>query len=116
MSKLAEIGRRFRSLRAKGVTQEALAAEIGVSRSMIAGVETGGDWPGLQATIAFADHFKVPLDWLLCRKPPAGGPLVGQFVDDGDELAFLNFWRGLTDAERTAALSLLRIDRDRAAE
>jgi hypothetical protein len=49
------------------------------------------------------------MDWLLCRIVPPGGPLAGQFIDDGDELAWLAFWRGLTPVERAAALKMLRV-------
>ena len=105
-----EIGRRIAALRTvAGQTQEDLAAAIGKSRSFIAGLESGGDTPGLGALILVADELKVPLDWLLGRSVPVGGPLVGKFVNDMDELAWLAFWQSLNDSERSAALRLLNI-------
>lgn len=114
MTNLAAIAARLKALRKSlpgKPTQEELAATIGISRSAIAGIESGGDRGGISTMVALADYYKVPLDWLLCRKVPAGGPLVGKFVDDPDELALVRFWGGLTDDERTAMLRLLQIRR-----
>ena len=103
-------GRRVRELReAEGLVQEELAAIIGVSRSTIAGIETGGDRGGIVTMVAIADHYKVPLDWLLGRQVPPGGPPVGQFVDSPDKLAWLQFWDSLDAADRRAVLRMLRI-------
>jgi transcriptional regulator with XRE-family HTH domain len=110
MGKLKDIGRRVAELRRDaGLTQEALAADIGLGRGTLAGIETGGDRGGILSMVAIADYFKVPMDWLLCRGVPPGGPLVGQFIDDPDELAWVAFWRGLTPVERAAALKMLRV-------
>jgi transcriptional regulator with XRE-family HTH domain len=115
MTNLKAIGRRVRQLReAAGLGQEELAAEVGTSRSTIAGIETAGDRGGGELMIAIADYFKVPLDWLHCREVPPGGPLVGQFIEDLDELALINFWRGLTPVERSAVAKMLHIRDDRA--
>lgn len=118
MVDLKAVGRRVATLRRaspRRLTQDILAAEIGMSRSAIAGIETGGDRGGILAMVAVADYFKVPMDWLLCRTVPPGGPLVGQFVDDPDKLALLDFWEGLSEDERATALRLLHIQRDRGA-
>ena len=104
------VGRRVATLRQKaGEGQHDLAAAIGKSRSTVAGIETGGDGGGTAAMVAIADHYKVPLDWLLCRKVPTGGPLVSEFVEDPDELALLHFWRGLDLADRQSFARTLRI-------
>ncbi len=119
MTNLHAIGRRVKQLRKqRGLSsQDDLAAEIGVSRSAIAGIEAGSDRGGLETMVAIADYFKVPLDWLLCRKPPPGGPLAGQFVDDPDELAWLDFWRDLDRDDKVAVTRLLRVPGfDRAAK
>ena len=85
----------MKDLRQKaGEGQEDLAAVADVTRSTIAGIETGRDQGGLATMVAIADHYKVPLDWLLCRKVPPGGPPLGQFVDSPDEVAWVLFWRG----------------------
>jgi len=114
MTNLKAIGRRvkwLRNTRLPKESQDQLAAAIGVTRSAIAGIESGGDRGGLETMVAIADYYKVPLDWLLCRDVPTGGPLVGEFIDDPDELAFAHFWRGLGDDGRATALAVLRIDR-----
>jgi len=104
------IGARVTSLRnAAGQTQEQMAADTGYSRSSIASIEAGHQQIGLQMALTFADHFKIPLDYLLCRKTPPGGPLVGEFIDDLDELALIRFWRSLDQQERKTALRLLRV-------
>lgn len=109
---LKAIGRRIAELRdGAGLTQEALASDIGVKRSTIANIETGGDRAGIVSIVALADYFKVPLDWLLCRKPPLGGPAVGKFVDDPDELAWLRFWEDMDEPERRAVTVTLGINR-----
>ena len=105
------IGARIAALRkAAGETQEETAAATGYSRASIAGIEAGYQQIGLQAALAFADHFKVPLDYLLCRTVPAGGPLAGKFVEDRDELALIRFWESLSDTDRIAVVRLLRIE------
>jgi len=114
MNKRETIGSRLRWLRKQHKpkeTQDTLADIVGVSRSTIAGIETGIDDGGLATMIAVADHYKVSLDWLLCRNVPEGGPLVGKFIDDPDKLAFVDFWTSLSDDQRSAALRLLRIER-----
>jgi transcriptional regulator with XRE-family HTH domain len=110
MTNLKAIGRRVAELRIKaGLTQEELADAVGVARGTLGSIETGGGRAGIETTIAIADHFKVPMDWLLCREVPTGGPLIGQFVDDPEELAWLAFWRGLTADERAAAAKMFRL-------
>jgi transcriptional regulator with XRE-family HTH domain len=106
------IGRRIVDLRrAAGIArQEDLAATFGISRSTIAGIEAGGDLPGRDLAVAMANYFRVPLDWLLCRTVPPGGPLVGQFVENPDELAILRFWRDLTYEERKLVGRMLGVD------
>jgi transcriptional regulator with XRE-family HTH domain len=114
MTNLKAIGARVKWLRKQRhpkESQDQLAAAIGVTRSAIAGIESGGDRGGLETMIAIADYYKVPLDWLLCRPSPVGGPLVGEFINDPDELAIAHFWRRLGDDGRAAAVTVLRIDR-----
>ena len=107
---LKAVGARVRKLReAAREVQEDLAAICEVSRSTIAGIESGADRGGLVTMLAIADHYKVPLDWLLCRRVPPGGPAVGCLVDRPDQLALLAFWESLSEIERHAAVGLLRI-------
>jgi transcriptional regulator with XRE-family HTH domain len=102
------IGARLAALReAADETQEELAAATGYSRSSVANVEAGGQQIGLQMALAMADHFKVPLDYLLCRAVPPGGPQVGKVVDDPDILAWIGFWERLDTMGRAAILHLI---------
>jgi len=89
--------------RGHGLTQVDLAEAIGVVRSTIAGIEGGHYMPGRETLNALADFFKVPLDDL--RKVVAPRQIVqGELVNDPDELAWLNLWRRLSDAQRTQLL------------
>lgn len=104
------IGRRIAKLRSdRGETQEVTADATGISRSTLGNIETGGDAIGLVTAVALADYFKVPLDYLLCRNVPSGGPLVGKFVENRDELALLRFWGSLDLDERRTVTKLLNI-------
>ncbi len=51
----------------KGVSQEHLAEEIGVSRSMIASKEEGRSEPKIELLVALSDYFRIPMD-ILIRK------------------------------------------------
>jgi transcriptional regulator with XRE-family HTH domain len=96
MTNLKTIGARVRELRiAEGIGQQELAAIIGISRSTLAGIETGIDRGGIETMIAIADHYKVPMDWLLDRKLPPGSPPVGTLVYREDEVAILRLWEAL---------------------
>ena len=83
-----------------GLTQAALAAEIGVARSTIASIENGTDLPGRETLTAFADFFQVPLDQLRVRSVSPRLPRSGEIIEDLDELAVLNLWRRLTPEQR----------------
>ena len=108
MSALEAIGARVRELRLKtDIGQEELAAAIGVSRSTIAGIETGRDRGGIETMIAIADHFKVPMDWLLQRKVPPGSPPVGELVYREDQVAILRLWNNLPIEQKMAWTKML---------
>lgn len=110
VTNLKAIGRQVAKLRREArLTQDELADIIGVARGTIGSIETGGNRGGIVTTIAIADYFKVPMDWLLCREVPPGGPIVGQFINDPDELAWNAFWRGLSPEMRNAATTMLRV-------
>jgi len=96
MTSLKAIGARVRELRlAENIGQEELAAIIGISRSTLAGIETGAERGGIVTMIAIADHYKVPMDWLLDRKLPPGSPPVGKLVYRPDQVSILNLWEKL---------------------
>lgn len=49
----------------KPITQEALAYELGVTRSTIAGYETKGKQPDYERLLQIAGYFHVSVDYLL---------------------------------------------------
>jgi transcriptional regulator with XRE-family HTH domain len=109
VASLKDIGARVRQLRlAEGIGQEELAAAIGVSRSTIAGIETGGDRGGIETMIALADHYKVPMDHLLDRKLPPGSPPVGELVHRPDQVAVLRLWNSLPFDIQTRLIEALQ--------
>jgi transcriptional regulator with XRE-family HTH domain len=96
MTNLKTIGARVRELRiAEGIGQQELASIIGISRSTLAGIETGIDRGGIETMVAIADHYKVPMDWLLDRTLPPGAPPVGMLVYREDQVAILRLWDAL---------------------
>jgi len=100
-------GQRLRDLRlARGLTQEALGAEIGSSRSHIAGMETAADPPGRETLHALATFFAVTMDFLQAgiTQPPERG----RFVDDPEQLAWLGLWDAIPVSERPRILRMIR--------
>ncbi|MGM9631238.1 helix-turn-helix domain-containing protein [Butyricicoccus sp.] len=60
------ISDRIRELRrARGISQEELAEEIGVSRQAVSKWESGQSVPDLDRVIALSDYFEVTTDYLL---------------------------------------------------
>ena len=111
MHDLKAIGRRITEMRKEeGLTQEELAKLVGRGRGAIAGIEIGKDRGGIVLMTRLAAHFKVSLDWLIGYRVPPGGPLVGRFVDQPDQLALLRFWESLSGEEKRAVAMMLRIN------
>ena len=107
---LMAIGARVRQLRKRaGMPQEELAEVLRVSRSTIAGIETGRERGGIETFLSIADYFNVPMDWLLARGQSIGSPPRGQLVERPDEIAILNFWHTLTIKEKNAVAKMLRV-------
>ena len=110
VSNLKAIGRRIRELRrAEGIGQEELAAIVGVSRSTIAGIETGGDRGGIETMVAIADHYKVSIDWLLDRRLPPGSPPVGKLIYRPDEIAINDLWHNLPINQKALFRNLFKM-------
>jgi transcriptional regulator with XRE-family HTH domain len=102
------LGDRIRALReAKKLKQAAAAEAIGIARSYLSSIETGGDLPGRETLAAIAKFYDVPPGYLYSALPSAS-PGGCEIVDDPDELAFLGFWRILTVEERSIMLRMLR--------
>lgn len=106
------LGSRLRELRKKqaSLTQEDVAAAVGVSRSYIAGIESGGAKPGRESLVALADFFEVSVDYLIKGGDPMPSqpPETSKFAKSPDELALLSLWRELDDGERRIILRLMR--------
>ncbi|HUC17775.1 MAG TPA: helix-turn-helix transcriptional regulator [Acetobacteraceae bacterium] len=101
------MGTLVRTLRQKkNLTQVELAAEVGVSRPMISNIERGKFAPGRDTMAALADVLGVSLDELR-RGLSDEAPSNGEFVKDPDELAWLHFWRGLTEEQRELVVRML---------
>lgn len=65
MSESSSLADRVRTLREqRQMTQAALGAEIGISRSHLTKIERGDDAPGRVTLMAMATYFDVSLDWL----------------------------------------------------
>lgn len=60
-----------RERKARGLSQEELAARLGVSRQAVSKWETGEAAPDLSKLLALADALDLPLDTLCGRGPPA---------------------------------------------
>lgn len=99
-------GARIRAARqARGLTQEGLAREVGVSRSAVAQWETdrSGQVGGNLARIAAV--LGVAVEYLLTG---AGSPDGGPMAENGTELALLRLYRACTDDDRAFLLRTAR--------
>ena len=66
------IGERIQALRkARGLSQEELAVQIGVSRQSVSKWEAGQSQPDLDKVLALSDFFGVTTDYLLRTQPQA---------------------------------------------
>lgn len=92
-----------------GLTLVALAERVGTSAQQISRLEAGDRrlTPEWARRLAFA--IGCPVSDLMAE---VVGPNLGQFVEDPDELALLQFWRGLTDGQRLNAVFRLANPRD----
>lgn len=98
-------GRIAAARRAAGLSQQALARTVGVSRSAVAQWETGraGQLGGHLARLSAA--LGVPVAVLLGAEAP--GRVEGR-VADATELALLRLYRALAPADRALVLRTLR--------
>lgn len=108
--KLLTPGARLRALRRRHrIRQEDLAAAVGVSRPHVSMIENDRDLPGRETLAAFADYFRVSIDYILKgTDAPTDAPDSPKLVDDPDELAWLGFWKDLGEDERRLALFMLK--------
>lgn len=91
------IGIRIRDLRKqRSVAQATVAEAVGISRSYLAGIETGKDLPGRETLMALADYFGVDLDWLASTPGQQG---EGVAARTAREAVWLHALRSLPDDE-----------------
>lgn len=65
--------RLYRLRRERGLSQEELAAQLGVSRQAVQKWESGVSQPSLEKLTALARYFDVTLDWLVTGQEPSSG-------------------------------------------
>lgn len=107
--KRSPLGERVLALRLeRGLTQVELATEAGVTRAHVAKIETGGDAPGRETLQALSVFFGVSMDYLQTGAHPAPLPQGGRFVQDPEEIAILDLWDSIPEAERPRIARMLR--------
>lgn len=106
----ASPGQRIRELRKRTprLSADTVADAVGLSRTHLSMIENNHDLPGRETLAAIAAYFNVSVDYILnggdaTPKPPD----PSKIVEDLDELALLDFWRTLDEAERKLMLKLL---------
>ena len=78
----------------KAITQEALAKELGVTPSTIAGYETKGKQPDYERLLQIAGFFHVSVDYLLTGSEFSGDPL--QYIPTESEKRLLTSYSRLS--------------------
>ena len=95
---MVDFGNKLKTLRLqKGLTQEELAHQIGMTKSVISAYETGIRMPSHETLILLARIFKVSTDYLLGM--------------DNKSSTCLDI-SGLTDSERAAVKALIKSMRE----
>jgi transcriptional regulator with XRE-family HTH domain len=95
----------IRTLRkARGLTQTALAAEIGWERGTIAAIEAGHDKPGADLVRALADFFGTTADAIMGRS----GEATPAAAQSDAEAELLRLFRAAPDTGKAAVLATLR--------
>jgi transcriptional regulator with XRE-family HTH domain len=108
--KYPAFARRLRDLRSQrpGLTQAALAAELGTSRAHVAKMETGGDMPGRQILGALAKVYGVSMEYLESGADPALPDQPRSLSDDPGKIEMFAIWDDLSPDEREFVLSQFR--------
>jgi transcriptional regulator with XRE-family HTH domain len=82
------------------ISQIELATAVGISRSHLAMIETGGDLPGRETLVALFNALDISLDLL------AGQPSVANSkAADEEEALWLHGWRAMDASERKQLLA-----------
>ncbi len=87
----------------KGISQQKLAAAIGVSQQSVNAYENKAVEPDIDTLIALADYFETSVDFLVGHTPK------GEDMElSPDERAFLRGYRAVSEAERESLRFVLR--------
>lgn len=92
---------RLREERAlKGVSQEELSKEIGVTKSTISLYENGDNVPDVKTLVKIAEYFNVNCNYLLCktdiRKDDINIQLIGDYTGLSDET--IEYFKSINDS------------------
>jgi len=108
MSSKQTLGDRLKILRNKlKLPQIEVATAVGISRSHLAEIEGGKD-PGFRTFCDLACFFDVSLDYLQFGVPSPSSDQSTKSTYSEEELALLEFWRGLTDEEKRLLAGLFK--------
>ena len=96
-----------------GLSQQALADSIGLTRSAIGMYETGKREPDFETLEVFADFFNVNMDVLLGKSSEESRKTPDTFIDveglSTNKRALFDFVMSLSDEEAEELLSFARI-------
>lgn len=71
--RMSEFGQRFKAARKqRGLSQEQIAATMGVSRVSVSHYENGKNFPQIAELVRFCEEYKVSMDWLILGRQPTG--------------------------------------------
>ena len=97
----------------KGISQQQLAVILGVSQQSIHKYENGRVEPDITMLCAMADFFHCSIDYLVGRSNQREQHVPQQYHLSYDEALLVDYFRSLSDAERTCVATLLQIQKDK---
>ena len=109
IQEVRSILKRLRYLRERaGISQKALAEQIGVSQQSINKYENHNIEPDIETLIALADTFGTTVDYLIGRseKPTADSPGVADILDKS-EYALICRYRKLSPSKRECVQNVI---------
>lgn len=105
-----DIGRQISTWRqTRGLTQNQLAEKASISRSYLAGVETGRYNPSVDTLQGLAAALNIPISSLLETDQKEQTPAIHESLSDPVTAELLKMVREASEEERRDMLDLLRI-------
>ncbi len=107
---MVDFASNLRELRAfKGLTQQELADQVGLSISVIRNLEGGRSNPSISFLFKLADFFDVTTDFLIGREDDFGNLINSPSYEQNqnDERYFLYQYRKLSENEKKAVNKLI---------